>query len=281
MGVRTKATTLFATLLMAGLFCAGKSESLTTSAKILEVTERGFVLKVGTEPLAVEDTPETKLWRACAKSERGAFKAQDSVQVRIKTDSDPPTLREMADPESWAWLEKIRKEPQKATIEKMDAKSIDVRFPDGKAFTYRYSDNTEITLGGKKASASELAKGQTIYLKGRLYSSLDTGLAKVSDLPILGKPVAKPKREKFPPLPPSGSLEGKVLEIRSNLRMIDLEAEGRTLHITYSQNTAITLDGKPAGLADIAKGQRCHVQYKRDKTGRILASKVELFSPNA
>jgi hypothetical protein len=260
-----------------------QAETLVAEAKILEITERGFILKVGTEPLAVEDSPETRLWKDSARTDRSRFRKDDSVGVRIKTDTDPPVLREMADAATWAWLNRIRKEPQKAVVEKVEAKTMRVKLADGRPFEFRISDKTEVLLGGRAAGMADLEPGATVYVKGRLLPTLDTWLEKVTDAPIAVKaPASKAKKApKLEPLPTSGRLEGDVLIHLPPLKMFDVLLGVRTLHITYRSTTKFSLDGKASGPGSLTKGQRAVVHYTRDKTGRIFASKVDLFSPKA
>jgi hypothetical protein len=271
----------FVAVILSLAVAMGWADTLVTEAKILEVTERGFILRVGTEPLAVEDSPETKLWKACAGADRKAFGRDESVGVRIKTDTDPPLLREMADAATWQWLTKIRKEPMSGAIEKVTGKVVTVKFSDGRSFEYRYSDKTEIVIGKKTVAASDLEVGQKVYLKGRLLPTLDTWLEKISDEPIPGKATAeKSKKPKIPPpLPATGKLEGMVQQHLGQLRMFDLLADPRLFHITYGAASKFFLDGRPCRPESLAKSQRAVVHYSRDKAGRILASKVELYSP--
>jgi len=264
-------------LLAAPLF----AETLITEAKILEVTERGFILKVGTEPLAVEDSPETKLWKGCAKVERKSFGKDETVSVRIKTDTDPPLLREMADTSSWKWLDQVRRQPSTGTIEKITANTLRLKLSDGKVFEYRISNGTTVTLKGKTGSTSDLEVGQTVHVKGRLGATLETYLEKVTDEPIPVRATASTaKKEKVPPpIPASGKLEGTVLIHLPPLKMFDIMVANRTLHISYRLETKFTLDGRSVRADSLTKGQDCIVHYSRDKAGRILASKVELFTP--
>jgi hypothetical protein len=266
------------TIVAFGTVLAG-AETLVTEAKILEVTERGFILKVGTEPLVVEDSPETRLWKGYVQAKRDAFAKDEAVGVRVKTDTDPPLLREMADASTWNWLLKIRKEPMKGTIEKVDARSMLVKFADGRSFEYRHSEKTKVNLAGKSAALSDLESGKSVYLKGRLLPTLDTWLENVSDSPIPVRATAsKGKKEKPPPpLPQSGRIEGKVMMHLPQLKLFDVMVEVRTLHITYRSDTKFFLNGKPVKASALAKLQRAVVHYTRDKSGRILASKVELF----
>jgi hypothetical protein len=243
-------------------------------ATIAEVTERGFILTVGTEPLAVEDESTTRFWKGKAQAKRDSFKAGDQVKVRLKTDVDPTVLREIADRPTYAWLEKIRKEPMPATIKKADAKYVTVKFDDGSEFAYRATDKTKIDVGDAKA-VGDLKEGMKVYAKGRTLPSLDTFLVTLS-----GKPIAVATKTKTPPKPKpkrtkldkEGTLKGTITYHLPLYRMFDVEMKGSLLHITYTPQTAFT-----GGTArDIAVGAEASVQYRRDGFGRIIALKVEL-----
>ena len=116
-------------LIIAVTACFAETEIL--EGKVAKITERGFVLSVGTEPLVVEDSSTTKFWKSKASAKRDGFQEGDTVMARVKTDADPPQLRELADKATWTWLDKIRKEPQRGVIEKLDTKYLTVRLNDG------------------------------------------------------------------------------------------------------------------------------------------------------
>lgn len=257
-------------------------ETLLTRAKVLEISPRTFSVSIGTEPLAVDDGPETQYWRAKAPAKREAFAAGDDVWVRVKTDNDPPVLKEIADVESQVWLDRIRKEFLKGTIEKIDSKRAVVHFEDGTSFDYRATDKTVIKLKGRPSpSLSNLEKGDAVWVKGRLLSNLDTWLAEIRDEPPPPAPdKSKPKKtEKVDPLPPSGTLIGNVLSHLTTQKMFDIQSGPRALHISYNSKTVFSLDGRGCKPKDIAPRQRVQLTYARDRVGRIVASKVELFSP--
>ncbi len=274
-----RALTVFLLFLLS--LIGGRTETLLTQAKILEVTERGFVLLVGTEPLGVEDGIATKYWKDGAAAKRPAFGKGDSIHARIKTDSDPPLLREMADPATAKWLESIRRDPTKAVLEKIDAKYLHVKLQDGKSFSFRATDKTAVKLKGRaNPTLMDLQLGQTVYVKGRLLPTLDTWLVTVSDEPIPAASSAsktKASAPKLSPLPPSGSLAGTVLEVFQNIKMFDLRMERRTVHVTYTNETRFFYQGAPVSAEKIKVNLRCSVEYRRDKSGRLIASKVEMF----
>lgn len=261
---------------------AGRAETLLSEAKVVKVQERGFIFQVGTQPLAVEDSYETRFWRDKKPVKREAFLAGDPVAVRIKTDADPPQLREMADKATQTWLEAIRRDFKKGSIEKVDPKFVTIKFDDGSSFAYRATDKSKVTLKGKSAALSGLDEGMIVYAKGRLLPTLDTFLVEITDV-APPAPVAKSKspekgpKAKLTPLKPDGLLEGTVSRHHPEISMFDIEAD-RMLHITYSASTKFTLDGQSVGKDAIRPRLRARIAYKRDKAGRILASRVDLFT---
>jgi hypothetical protein len=259
------------------------AETLLTEARILKVTERGFIFRVGTEPLAVEDGPDAKFWKGKAAAKRGSFTEGEVVFLRLKTDSDPPQLREMADKDTWKWLDNARKTAQLATIEKIDSKYITVKFGDGSTFLYRYTEKSEIKLKDKpEASIADVSVGMRLYVQGRTLANLDTWLLRLSDEAPPAKAAPKPATKAAPPapLPQSGKLEGVIEAHASDLKMIDIAYQGRTLHVSYKEDTKFFLNLEPAKPGNIARGITAVIYYTRDKTGRIIASKVELYRAN-
>lgn len=270
------------------------AETLVAKAKIADVSERGFTLTLGTEPMAVADGPETRFWSRCTIGERKAFQAGQTVHVRVKTDFEPAILREIADEASGEWLAKVRNNFVKGRVSKVDPKRVVLTFDDGTAFDYRATDKTQVKIAGREGSTTfDLQAGQTVWAKGRLLATGDTWLAEVTDekptepeKPTKStsgakptKPAAPAKAPKVDPVPDSGVLKGNVLSHLFTLSMFDMLAGVRPLHITYNSRTKFYVDGRAAKAKDIQRDLRCVVEYKRDRTGRIVASKVELFSP--
>jgi hypothetical protein len=263
-----------------------RAENEIVEGKVLERTEKGFVLRVGTEPLAVDDEHDTRFWHGKGPAKRDDLNVGDSVFARIKTDNDPPILRELADKDTWNWLNRIRTEPQSGTIEKVDSKTVTVKFSDGSKFVYRATDKSKVSLKDKmNAGLSDLTVGQQVYAKGRTLPTFDTWLVEISDSPIAGSAskskTTKKKEDKVPrapALPESGKLEGHTLVDIPKLSMFDvIAADNRSLHISYDEKTKFYLEGKICTPSMIERGMRFSLLYHRDRFGRILATKVELY----
>ncbi len=264
-------------------FVVAPSETLVSSAKVVKLTDRGMIVQIGTEPLAVEDDSKTRFWRAKSVAKREDFKPGEAVVVRVKTDEDPPELREVADEATWKWLEAVRKNPQRGKVEKLDSKYLTVSFGDGSKFAYRVTEKTDIELKGKVGSLSDLSVGMAVYVKGRTLPTLDTWAVLITDEAIPTKEAKSksdagegPKKAKTKPLDSAGKIEGRVTALHQELRMFDVDQNGRILHISYSASTVFTLDGKSAKATDLALGQFAVITYRRDKNGRIMASRVDL-----
>lgn len=261
----------------------GRGATLVTEAKVQEVTERGFVLMVGTEALVVEDAYNTRFWSNKATAKREAFAAGAPVTVRIKTDADPPQLREMADRTSWTWLEAIRKSPQAGTVVRCDAKNMTVRLADGSEFAYRVTDKSKIQLAGKDGGLDDLKVGQAVHVKARTLPSLDVMASEVRDTPFpVAASASRTKKAARPAkvavLPDSGTLSGHVTTPFPGLKMFSATIGIRVLHFSYSASTKFTLDGRPATAEALGRGAKVRISYKRDKYGRLACAKVEVFT---
>ncbi|MEJ5171466.1 MAG: hypothetical protein WHU10_10800 [Fimbriimonadales bacterium] len=262
--------------------CGASAKTLVTEAKILKVTERGYVLAVGTQPLAVEDTPATRRWSGRKPAERGAFGEGALVVVRLNVDTDPPTLREIADRETQAWLDGVRKNFVKGTIESRDAKYLVLKLEDGQTFAYRATDKSKLELQGKAvATLADLEPGMTVWAKGRLLPTLDTWLAELRDTPPVLPPKAPkaPERPKLQPLPPAGSHQGSLRGVTPGLRLLEVEAQGRTLHFVCPQSCEFRGPNGKLTIEGLRAGATVKISYKRDAQGRLLASLVEVVGP--
>ncbi|HMS54618.1 MAG TPA: DUF5666 domain-containing protein [Fimbriimonadaceae bacterium] len=268
------------------LFAAFSSaQSLVTAAKVVRITDSGMILQVGTEPLAVDPNPKTRYWKGRSTGKRDAYTAGENVMVRINTKEDPPELKEIACESSWKWLEDIRKKALKGTIEKVDPKFVTVKFGDGTSFAYRATEKSEVSLKGKSAALSDLTPGSVVYVKGRTLPTLDIWAVSISDVaPPEPKATSKttkadgPQKAKLKPLDATGTIQAEVVSHTPEIRMFDVDQDGRKLHITYTTSTVFTLDAKTSRASEIASGQQARITYKRDKAGRLVASRVELSS---
>lgn len=253
-------------------------------ARVIQVTERGFVLRVGGSELVVEDTPKAHFWLKKVASKRTAFVAGADVYVRIKTDSTPVILREMADPESSQWLDDLRSKPHKGTVKNLDAKTITFGFADGSEMIYRVTAKTKVTMKGADVSPADLKPGDVLYIKCRALSTLDLSLVLASDLPIKEDDEPGDKRGKGRKksadafhLAASGTFEGEVGALSPAWKMFDVLTSGTTLHVSYNPQSRFLFGGVKGAVTGLKTGMHAKITYRRDTFGRIVGSRIEVI----
>ena len=68
------------------------------------------------------------------------------------------------------------------------------------------------------------------------------------------------------------------MALLDKLSMFDVIADhNRSLHISYNDETKFYFEGKRCPPEAITRGLRFKLLYRRDRFGRILATKVELY----
>lgn len=208
-----------------------------------------------------------KLWADKKPVTQEDFKKQIGKTVRVRMSvrtNAGDHIREMADLETAKWLDAIRRGEHKATLESIEDETVEVKFPDGAKFTYRFGDKTAITKQGKPATMEEFEKGDLVHVSPRLLSNLETTLLKISDA-AQAAAVAKPTAER-------GLLKG-VDQTGKRLRFAP--AGKADALIAFDQSTLFLLSGKTIQPKDVA----VPVEASIEKKGEI-AAKVILYSPS-
>jgi hypothetical protein len=256
------------------------AETLVTRANIAEIDGTSIVLEIGTEAVPARLDKATKFWKAKKPADLDGFAKGDAVAVRLKTDADPPVVREIADPATYEWLTLIRKEPVRAEVVKVDAKQVVVALDADTRFVYRHSENSKVSVGGENLKVTDLTEGQKLYFKGRLLPTLDTWLVLATDKRPAG---SEPEPTEVPRYRPArtGKLEGLVDGHHPLYWKVDLYIGDKLMHVTYTRETQIKLDGRKAQPRHIERGLRIRATYRRDQFGRLIASKIELFHSSA
>ena len=266
------------------------ASALASGAKIVEgrieaMPEDGtaWILKVGPDAVPVAAEKRTRFWLKKAPCEAKAFHVGDLVVARIAPDETPAALREIADKESWSWLEGIRKGVAQGTVKGFDGKHLTMALADGTEMPYRATEKTKITLDGKPATLGDLKAGQKLWLKGRTLPTLDVWLVLCSDHAIVEAPKKSAAKKtggkraaKALKLPAAGKIEGDIFLHQQGMGMFDLELNGEFVHVFYSPATAFTYGGAKCGNAELIHGRRATAFYRKDAYGRLVASKVEI-----
>jgi hypothetical protein len=138
--------------LILALLCVLAHASGPVLAKVVDISDTGYILQIGKETVPVCDSAKTKFWAKKKIAQRGDFTKDMSVWVRIKGDTTPGFLREIVDEESQKWLDSIRKTVVVGEFRKLDDKYATFAFSDGTEFSYRCTEKSKLTILGKDGS---------------------------------------------------------------------------------------------------------------------------------
>ncbi|HVT11411.1 MAG TPA: hypothetical protein VHE55_04025 [Fimbriimonadaceae bacterium] len=256
-------------------FAAGSTEIV--EGRIVTVTDRGYVLGDGNREIEVVASVKARYWRNRAPSDFTAFHEGDRVMARIAKSKKGARLAEIADPETWKWLADIGAHPQAGVVVEVGPKSLELEFTDRTRFTYRATAKSKVSLTGRLGAVlTDLKPGDSVYAKGRGSADGDILLVEVADTP-LPDPHRKPAKPAPPPRgTPDGTLGGKIAACWPQYRMFDLAQGDKIAHISYNRQTKFTLDDRPASAKSLRSQLHAVVSYRTDKSGKIVASRVEL-----
>jgi hypothetical protein len=229
---------------------------------------------------AVTDS-KTRFWFGRQSVEMEKFPVGINFSARIKVSDDSATVKEIADTATAAWLTNIRKTAQLGTVVSTNLKGITVKFADNTTFTYRATEKSQVVLNGKEAKLESIQPGQTLYFHARLLSNYDTWLKLASDAPPAIKPETTRSTSKGTsasqdrsPMASSGEIEGTIVFFYPKAPIFDIAIDGQRYHINYTANTQFMVDGKKAGPNVLDLDLVVRIKYRRDRFGRIMASKI-------
>lgn len=289
------------TAILGGLALISSAANEVIPAKFVNASGTNLTVEDAGRVRAFQIDPKCRIWKNFAPVLKPEFAAQDAVVVRAKTSVAPAMAKEIADAKSWAWLEKIRKQRLPGELKAIEKTGWRVAFSDGTQFLYRVTAKSKITIAGRPVSADRVPLGTKLVLKARTLPSYETWLVSATDslatLDAGEEPMAedvdppqdtpKPRATTKPratakkepparPMPSNGVAVGRVVLILVGNGIFDLQVDGRTYHITVTGDTRWTVDGKRASIHDLQLDLEVRVTYRRDRFGRIIASKVDI-----
>jgi len=192
-----------------------------------------------------------------------------SVMVRMSIGTTTrPVIREMADPDTWKWLDKVRRGVVQGKLVGVEEGYLLLEFPDKSRFAYKLSHNTRFVRDGKPATLEEFTAGETLYIAPRLLSNLDTTALTVSNT----EQDAQIGRERTLPTV-SGVLQSidkqnKILRVRTRA--------GDLREFRYDEKTEFVFKGKPIRPEQLKIPVKVTVHRKRDEQGNDYARRVTI-----
>ncbi len=214
---------------------------------------------------------KARLWRdkQPASTEQFQQMVGKPVMVRMSVGTATrPIIREMADPDTWKWLDKVRRGVVQGKLVSVEEGYLLMEFADKSQFAYKFTPNTQFTKDGKPATVEDFAPGETLYLAPRLLSNLDTTALAVSNR----EQDAHIGRERTLPTV-SGTLQAidrQKMVLRVRTRAGDLR------EFRYDEQTEFIFKGKPLRVEQIKLPARVTVHRKRDEEGNDYARRVTI-----
>lgn len=215
-----------------------------------------------------------RLWMNKQPVDTERFRQMEGKQVMVRVSVGTqvrPVVRELADPDTWKWLEKVRRGVVKGTLIGVEDNYLQIELPDKSRFAYKFTPKTRFERDGKPATIEDFAVGETLYLAPRLLSNLDTMLLSVSNT----EKDANIGRERALP-----SIQGTIQSIDRQKKILKvLTRAGDTREIRYDEKTEFTFKGKTVKVEQIKPPARATVHRTRDSGGNDYARKVTI-QPN-
>jgi hypothetical protein len=232
--------------------------------------------RVGRPPLHASLHKKARLWlnQQPVSTEQFQQMVGKPVMVRLSVGTATrPLIREMADPATWKWLEKVRRGIVQGKLVGIEEDYLVLELPDKSRFAYKVTRSTQLMREGKPATLEQFTVGETLYLAPRLLSNLDTTALAVSNK----ERDAQIGRERSLPTV-SGTLqavdkEKQILRVRTRA--------GDWREFRYDEQTEFTFKGKPIRLDQLKLPVSVTVHRKRDAEGNDYARRVTIAQATA
>lgn len=269
---------VFAGLWLSMLFAiaGAKTEIFLATLVRFDPEEGTIVLKRAGQPdMDAVLHKKPRLWIQKQLVAVEAFRQMEGKQVMVRAsvrNQTRPVVREMADPDTWKWLDKVRRGVVKGTLVRVEGDSLIIQLPDKSQFVYKFTPKTRFQRNGKPATIEDFAVGETLYLTPRLLSNLDTMLLSVSNT----ETDAQIGRERSLP-----SVQGTIQSIDPQQKVLKvLTRAGELRTIRYDENTKLNFKGKEVEVEQIKTPARATIHRTLDAEGNDYARKVTIHSNN-
>ncbi|MCX7925794.1 MAG: hypothetical protein N2554_08305 [Fimbriimonadales bacterium] len=265
-------------LLLGAAFVGALAETeifLATLAKFDPEGDTIILKRTGKPDMNATLHKKPRLWINKQPAETEQFRQMEGKQVMVRVSVGTqvrPVVREMADPDTWKWLDKVRRGVVKGTLVGVEDNHLVMELPDKTRFAYRFTPKTRFERDGKSATIEDFAVGETLYLAPRLLANLDVMLLSVSNT----EKDANIGRERALP-----SIQGTIQSIdRQKKTLKVLTRAGDLREIRYDEKTEFTFKGKAVKVEQIKPPARATVHRTRDEQGNDYARKVTIQPHN-
>ncbi|HLI48507.1 MAG TPA: hypothetical protein VKV18_07480 [Chthonomonas sp.] len=252
-----------------------KRSSNIVQGSILKMDAEALTLHIGGGVETVHLTDQTRYWRNRQAVTRDAFKEGQTViaHLRRSRGESRRLVVDLADPQSWRWLQHLRRDIVEATFESATEDQLQVRLNGANIdFAYGLSDDTLWGIKGSQVPANPFRPGDRIWIVPRARSDGGIVARAVADTHhqalLLKEQLAT-------------TLHGKIVAVDSQAHTFTLQTElgeRRTLDMPIPTETARARTSHTKALeeGELKPGLlvTVHLQHKRD--GTVLVRSITL-----
>lgn len=261
--------------ILMGLFCmTGWTETEIFQAK-LETMDAGsgqlLLKRKGGADVRANLYKKARFWlkKKPVSSEQFAQAAGEQVMVRMSVNTSvTPTVREMADLETWKWLESVRRGVVKGKILELEENALIIELPDKSQFAYKLTDKTKWERDSQPAKLEDFRVGEPVFIAPRLLSNLETMLTVVSNTEK-GSQVG---RERLLP-----TFSGTLVSVDLAKQTVKIRTKaGDSRELRYDDKTEFVSAGKPVKPDKIKPPTEVTVHRGKDLDGNDYVRRITI-----
>ena len=221
-------------------------------------------------------TDKTRYMKAKRETEATAFKPGDMVVVHIRKarDGGDPQASEVADRDSWTWIDGIRHTMTEATVTSNNDEGLTVAIgPDKVPLTFAVSEKTMWSKNGKDALSTDFKAGERIYVLPRSLPSGAVMARAVTDTPGAG---AQMKERQ------STSVHGVIKSVDpATFTLTVLTVANDTRAIQGSADTEVVQKSRAVGWPALKPGLNVGARLRHNAAGESECWKVTIETKGA
>jgi hypothetical protein len=252
-----------------------KRNSNIVQGSILKMDAEALTLHIGGGVETVHLTDQTRYWRNLQAVTRDAFKEGQTVIAHLRRSHGESRrlVVDLADPQSWRWLQHLRRDIVEASFESATEDQMLVRLNGANIdFAYGLSDDTLWGIKGAQVPANPFHSGDRVWIVPRARSDGGIAARAVADT----HHQALLLREQL-----ATTLHGKIVAVDSQTHTFTLQTElgeRRTLDMPLSTEMVRSRTSRTKALeeGELKPGLlvTVHLQHKRD--GTVLVRSITL-----
>ncbi len=221
-------------------------------------------------------TDKTRFMKTKREADASAFKPGDMLVVHIRKarDGGDPQATEVADRESWAWIDGIKHNMTEAVVVTNDDDGLTVAVgPDKIPLSYTVSEKTMWSKGGKEGAASDFKAGDKVYVLPRALPSGAIMARAVTDTPGAGEQMKERQ---------ATSVHGVIRSVDAGKFVLTVQTPTNDMRaLQGSADTEVVQKSRAVGWPALKPGQNVGARLRRNYAGESVCWKVTIEAKSA